>query len=220
MTKGKAVLFDLDGTLLNTLEDLWRSTNLALEECGFQTRTEEEVRNFVGNGAGLLIRRCLPGGEENPRFGECLKLFRKRYGEHMYDHTRPYEGVEDMLDSLAKRGVRIAVVSNKPDFAVKELCRQMFPSTVSLAIGESEGVRRKPAPDTVEAAARGLGVRLDECVYVGDSEVDVETAANAGIRCISVSWGFRSREALKKAGAVQIADHCGELLAYLEEAVG
>ena len=177
----KGVLFDLDGTLLDTLEDLYQSVNAALTACGFPERTRMEIRSFVGNGVRNLMVRSVPDGEENPKFEECFQKFREHYAAHLNDHTAPYAGIMELLAELKEKGIPTAVVSNKSDAAVKELCRETFGDLVPLAIGESERVKKKPAPDTVIEAAAGIGVPLKDCVYVGDSEVDLATAENAGI---------------------------------------
>ena len=213
----KAILFDMDGTLLNTLEDLYYSTNAALAAYGFPKRTIEEVRQFVGNGLRNLMRQAVPDGEENSHFEDCMKTFKEHYGVHLDDHTGPYPGILKMLQILAEKWYVMGVVSNKPDFAVRELGRKYFGLLIPVAIGESRGIRRKPAPDTVEQAARELGVQLKDCIYVGDSEVDLETAKNCGIPCISVTWGFRSKELLQSLGAEHMAADTEELLRVLEE---
>lgn len=211
----KAILFDMDGTLLNTLEDLYYSTNAALVAYGFPKRTIEEVRQFVGNGLRNLMRQAVPKGEENQYFEDCMRVFKEHYSVHLNDHTRPYPGILKMLQVLAAKGYVMGVVSNKPDFAVKDLAKRYFGKDILVAIGESEKVRRKPAPDTVEQAARALGVSMEDCIYVGDSEVDLETAKNCKIPCVSVSWGFRERELLEKLGAKEIADTTEELVKIL-----
>lgn len=207
----KGVLFDLDGTLLDTLEDLYQSVNAALAACGFPERTRMEVRSFVGNGVRNLMVRSVPDGEENPKFEECFQKFREHYAAHLNDHTAPYAGIMELLAELKEKGIPTAVVSNKSDAAVKELCRETFEDLVPMAIGESERVKKKPAPDTVIEAAAGIGVPLKDCVYVGDSEVDLATAENAGIPCISVSWGFRDKELLESLGAKTLLDTVPEL---------
>lgn len=213
----KTIIFDLDGTLLDTLEDLYLSTNAALESCGFPLRTKDEVRQFVGNGVRNLMRRAVPEGEGNPRFEECFLTFQKHYAAHLNDHTGPYEGVAELLEKLSKLGYPMAIVSNKSDYAVKELNRNVFGTLIPVAIGESEGVRRKPEPDTVYEAIQELGAHKEDCIYVGDSEVDLQTAKNCGIPCISVSWGFRGREVLEGLGAKRIVDTTKELLHALME---
>ena len=209
------ILFDMDGTLLDTLEDLYHSTNAALTQYGFPTRTMEEVRRFVGNGARNLMRRAVPEGEENEHFEDCFQAFKVHYGVHLNDHTGPYPGILTLLRTLSERGYAMGVVSNKPDFAVKDLAERIFGDLLGVAIGESDQIRRKPAPDTVKQAAKAMGVSLEECIYVGDSEVDIETAKNCGIPCVSVSWGFRERKLLEDLGAVWIADDTKELLEIL-----
>lgn len=213
----KAIIFDMDGTLLDTLEDLYRSANAALVQYGFPERTLEEVRQFVGNAARNLMRQAIPQGEENPHFEECLQAFKTHYGEHLNDHTGPYDGILELLEQLSKEGVPMAIVSNKPDFAVRKLKERYFGGLISVAIGESKRVRRKPAPDTVEQAAERLGVRLEDCIYVGDSEVDLLTAKNCGIPCVSVTWGFRSRELLISLGAEHMAEDTEELFFLLSD---
>lgn len=207
----KAVIFDMDGTLLDTLEDLYRSTNAALLRYGFPERTKEEIRQFVGNGAVNLMRKAVPRGEENSHFTDCLRVFKEHYGVHLNDHTCAYEGIEELLQQLKAAGYPMAIVSNKPDFAVKELNRRYFGGVIKVAIGESASIRHKPAPDTVECAARELGVELKDCIYVGDSEVDIKTAENCRIPCISVAWGFRGKRFLEEMGARVIVESPQEL---------
>ncbi len=215
MKKMNTVIFDLDGTLLDTLEDLYRSVNAALTTCGLPLRTLDEVRQFVGNGVHNLICSAVPGGEDDPHFEDCFLAFREHYAKHMNDHTKPYDGIMELLQELSDRGVKTAIVSNKGDAAVKELNRTLFNDRISVAIGEREGVRRKPAPDTVYEAIRELGSEREKSVYIGDSEVDLETARNAGLPCIAVSWGFRERALLERLGAEEIADTPAELLKML-----
>ena len=200
-----AVIFDLDGTLLNTLDDLADSANHALETCGFPRRTVDEIRRFVGNGVAMLIRRAVPEGTAPSAEAACLAEFRQYYLTHMRCKTAPYPGIPELLDSLRAAGCAVAVVSNKFDAAVKELCADYFGARVPVAIGESAGVRKKPAPDTVFRALEELGVPAERAVYVGDSDVDVETARNAGMDCVAVSWGFRDEAFLRAHGAEVIA---------------
>lgn len=199
------IIFDLDGTLLDTLEDLADSVNYALAKSRFAPRTMKEVRAFVGNGVGNLVARSLPDGSDNPLYDQVLADFKMHYSIHCRDKTGPYPGIMEMLDELNALGYHMAIVSNKMDSAVKKLAEEYFGSRIPVAIGECDGVRRKPAPDTVYAALRGLDVPAGQAVYVGDSEVDLQTAAAAGIPCISVEWGFRSKEQLTRAGASE--DH-------------
>ncbi len=204
-------IFDLDGTLLDTLQDLADSTNYALSLHHLPPRTVEEVRQFVGNGVGLLIHRAVPEGTAEELEGQVLRDFRAHYLLNMENRTAPYPGVLDLLDALRAASVRTAVVSNKFDGAVKGLCQNYFGQRVEAAIGESQGVARKPAPDTVFRALTELGQAPEGAVYVGDSDVDILTAKNAGLPCIAVSWGFRSRAFLEANGARVIADTMQEL---------
>ncbi len=212
----KAAIWDLDGTLLNTLEDLAVSTNAALAANGLPMHTVDEVRLFVGNGIGKLIERAVPNGRENPKFQAVYDAFVAHYGVHSRDRTKPYDGILTMLDALIAQGVKLAIVSNKIDFAVKELSRDYFGARMQAAIGDDPSRRRKPAPDSVLEAMRQMGVTKAETVYIGDSDVDVKTARNAGVACCAVSWGFRSVQSLKDAGAERIAANPQELLAMLE----
>ena len=215
MGKYKTVIFDLDGTLLDTLEDLCDSTNFALECFGYQKRTLCEVRAFVGNGIGKLIERALPNGLHNPDYDAVLACFKEHYGENCNNKTKAYDGIYGLLDTLKDGGVKIGVVSNKIDSAVKELCARYFAGYFDVAIGEREGIRRKPAPDSVFAAMELLGAEKQSTVYVGDSEVDVRTARNASIELAAVSWGFRDREVLASMGNFYIADSAEALLAFV-----
>ena len=189
-------IFDLDGTLLDTLCDLAASTNYALRQYGMPEHSIDSVRTFVGNGVGKLIERAVPEGIGNTQYESVLATFRKHYMDHSLDTTKPYPGIEDMLKELRSKGCRVAVVSNKFYDATRSLCRHFFPDTVEVAIGERQDIRRKPAPDTVIEAMRQLGIDRKDTVYVGDSEVDIATARNSSIPCISVLWGFRDKEFL------------------------
>ena len=202
----QTIIFDLDGTLLDTLQDLADSANYALIQSGYPARTVDEIRQFVGNGVGMLIHRAVPQGTDPAAEAACLACFRAHYLTNMENKTAPYPGILPLLDALAAQGRQLAVVSNKFDGAVKGLCRRYFGSRLSAAIGESEGVARKPAPDTVLRALEELGAEARSAVYVGDSDVDILTAQNSGLPCISVSWGFRSRAFLEEHGAARIAD--------------
>lgn len=207
-------IFDLDGTLLDTLTDLAASTNYALRTHGMPEHTIDEVRRFVGNGVRKLMERAVPDGTDNPLFDEAFATFRQHYMEHSLDTTRPYEGVPEMLAALKAKGCHLAVVSNKMMAATQELCRHFFPETIEVAIGENEaeGIRKKPAPDTVIAALRQLGVGEKGAVYVGDSDVDIATARNSNLPCISVLWGFRDRDFLLQHGASTLISAPKELL--------
>lgn len=209
--KPDAVIFDLDGTLLYTLENLFESTNYALAKFGYQQRSIEEIRAFVGNGVKKLIERSIPGGENNPDFEDCLKIFKEHYSKTMYEKTRPYDGVLEMLKKLNNSGIACAVVSNKFDSAVKELCAHYFGTLIKTAAGECDDVRKKPCPDAVLKVVKLLGCKEGCCVYVGDSEVDIQTAKNAGLPCISVCWGYKDRDFLLQNGAQVIVDNVNEL---------
>lgn len=214
----QAFIFDLDGTLLDTLGDLAASVNYALKACGMPQHSIDDVRRFVGNGVRLLMERAVPDGAANPRFEEAFTTFRQHYLEHSLDTTRPYDGIMEMLQALRQRGYRTAVVSNKFYAATQELCQHFFADSIEVAIGEheAEGIRKKPAPDTVNEALRQLGVSREHAVYVGDSDVDIATAAASGMPCISVLWGFRDREFLLSHGATQFISHPSELLTLFE----
>lgn len=194
-------IFDLDGTLLNTLDDLMLSCNYALRTNSMPERTKEEVRQFVGNGVKKLMERAIPNGLNNKKFQSTYDTFRTYYLKHGFDNTKPYDGITELLVRLKSKGCNIAVVSNKFDAATKKLCNHFFHDNVAVAIGESEGVNKKPAPDTVIKALKELGVSKENAVYVGDSDVDIETAKNSGLPCISVLWGFRDKDFLLKHGA-------------------
>ena len=211
----KTYIFDLDGTLLNTLDDLAASVNYALAANGMPVHTTDAVRQFVGNGVRVLMQRAVPGGESNPAFETVLEAFRSHYLLHSLDSTRPYPGVPDLLARLKELGMGLAVVSNKFYTATQELCRHFFADTIEVAIGEheAEGIRRKPAPDTVFEALRQLNVSAEEAVYVGDSDVDILTARNAGLPCISVLWGFRDRQFLLDHGATMLAERPEDIIA-------
>ncbi|SHH52277.1 phosphoglycolate phosphatase [Sporobacter termitidis DSM 10068] len=209
------VIFDLDGTLLDTLDDLAGSVNNALEKYGFPCRTRDEVRRFVGNGVERLVTLCVPGGAANEKYQDCLADFKRHYSENMRNRTAPYDGIPALLRRLKAEGFKRAVVSNKFDAAVKALCRDYFGEDIELAIGESKETARKPAPDTALKALRELGSVPARTVYVGDSEVDAETARNAGLVFIGVTWGFRDRELLEQKGADFVIDRPEELFQIL-----
>ena len=217
MLKDHAIIFDLDGTLLDTLDDLTASVNAAMAACGLPPHSRDEVRNFVGNGVMRLIERCVEGGQENPQFKKAYGAFRLHYPGHCQEHTAPYEGIIQMLGKLRIQGVPVAVVSNKFDAAVKKLCDAYFSGLVPVAIGEKDGINKKPAPDTVLAALKQLKMPVESAIYVGDSEVDIQTAHNAGTGLISVCWGFKTREFLTENGAVKIAETPGQLYDMLVE---
>ncbi|MBR0386023.1 MAG: HAD family hydrolase [Erysipelotrichaceae bacterium] len=215
--KYKAVIFDLDGTLLDTLDDLADSTNMTMSHFGYPARSRDEIRQFVGNGVGVLIEKALPEKVSEEKFAEIVSYQHEIYTLHNLDRTVPYEGIENLLKKLAGEGVKTAVVSNKAQRDVAELSHHFFGELISVSIGETPEIKRKPAPDTLLAAVKSLDVSLDDCVYVGDSETDVMTAENACMDCICVDWGFRSRETLKEAGAELIASYPKELWYLLQE---
>ena len=194
-------VFDLDGTLLSTLGDLAASCNHALRANGMPERTIDEVRRFVGNGVKKLMERTIPGGLDNPLFEKTFADFRQHYMHHNLDTTCPYPGVMEMLESLRSRGKKVAVVSNKFYAATQALCKHFFGDLVDVAIGEREGIRKKPAPDTVNEALAQMNVGKERAVYIGDSDVDIMTANNCGMPCISVLWGFRDYDFLVEHGA-------------------
>ncbi len=204
MHKYKTYIFDLDGTLLSTLADLAASTNYALRTHHMPERSLDEVRRFVGNGVKKLMERAIPDGLNNPLFEETFATFRQHYMQHNLDTTQPYPGIMQLLEQLKTEGKNIAVVSNKFYAATRELCRHFFGDLVPVAIGEREDIRKKPAPDTVIEALRELGVDKEGAVYIGDSDVDIMTAKNSGMPCVSVLWGFRDKEFLLEHGATTL----------------
>lgn len=205
-------IFDLDGTLLDSLTDLELSCNYALRANGMPERTLEEVRMFVGNGVKKLMERAVPNGLANPLFDKTYQDFRQHYMIHNLDHTHPYAGVEEMLQKLIASGKHVAVVSNKFYAATQELVAHFFGEKISVAIGERENIRKKPASDTVNEALRQLGADRETAVYIGDSDVDIMTAKNSGMPCISVLWGFRSRQFLIAHGAATFVEKPSEIL--------
>lgn len=209
--KYRAVLLDMDGTVLNTLSDLHAAVNRSLREFSLPEVSREKVRASLGNGAARLIRCCLPESADDETAQRVLSFYLPYYDGHCSINTRPYEGIIPVMQRLRSAGVKLAIISNKGDAAVKKLAQEHFPGLLEAAVGESATVRRKPNPDAVLAAAKALGEEIAACVYVGDSEVDIETAKNAGMDCISVSWGFRDREQLITAGAQRLADTPEEL---------
>ena len=206
-------IFDLDGTLLDTLRDLATSVNYALHQYQLPPHGIDDIRRFVGNGVRLLMERAVPDGPRHPLFEQVFEAFRQHYMLHSLDTTRPYEGIPEVLQELSRRGCRIAVVSNKMMAATQELVAHFFPEiTVAIGEHEAEGIRKKPAPDTVFEALRQLGASKETAVYVGDSEVDLLTARNCGIPCISVLWGFRERDFLLQHGATTLIEKPHDLL--------
>lgn len=205
-------IFDLDGTLLSTLNDLAASTNYALRWAGMPERTIEEIRMFVGNGVKLLMERAIPNGINNPKFEETYDKFREHYLEHNLDTTSPYDGIPELLRELKRRGKKLAIVSNKFYAATQDLAKHFFPDTIEVAIGERETIRKKPAPDTVLEALRQLGASKEGAVYIGDSDVDIMTARNCGLPCISVLWGFRDKDFLIQHGGTIFVNKPADIL--------
>jgi len=205
-------IFDLDGTLLSTLNDLAASTNYALRWARMPERTIEEIRMFVGNGVKLLMERAIPNGINNPKFEETYAKFREHYLEHNLDTTSPYDGIPELLRELKRRGKKLAIVSNKFYAATQDLAKHFFPDTIKVAIGERETIRKKPAPDTVLEALRQLGASKEGAVYIGDSDVDIMTAKNCGLPCISVLWGFRDKDFLIQHGGTEFVNKPSEIL--------
>lgn len=195
------IVFDLDGTLLDTLEDLTISVNHALSLYGLPQRSSQDIRRSMGNGIRQLVRLSVPGNLPENLFEEVFQCFRDYYVAHSLVHTRPYPGVMDMLDKLKAEGIKMAIVSNKVHEAVLELNCHFFGKHIDIAVGESATVKRKPHPDTLLKALERLDNRPEDSLYVGDSEVDVETARNAGVPCVAVLWGFRDERTLRTAGA-------------------
>ncbi len=213
--KYEAVIFDLDGTLLNTLEDLRDSVNYGLAQYGMPQRSLEEIRHFVGNGVQRLIELAVPSGTELQLQEKIFESFRSHYKVHCNDKTRLYPGIEELLAELKRRGFLMAIVSNKLQEGVDALWEQYFKEFLQTAIGAREGIRKKPAPDTVTEALRILNIPGQRAVYVGDSEVDIATARNSEMDCITVTWGFRTRKEQKQAGAAVFVDKPAEIIPLL-----
>lgn len=217
--KIKSAVFDLDGTLLDTLGDLRDSVNSVLERNGFTPRSTEEIRAFVGNGIRLLVERAVPENTEAEITDKCFEEFKEYYKTHSAILTKPYEGIPELLEALKKSGVKIAVVSNKADFAVKSLMKQYFAELYDCAYGERDGIEKKPAPDGVFGAMAEIGAEPETTLYVGDSEVDVETARNAHLPCVAVTWGFRDKEVLESLFPEYIVDSPDEIIKLIERGI-
>ena len=208
---GKAVIFDLDGTLLNTLDDLADSVNHTLNYFKYPERRKEEVRSFIGGGAKALIKKSLPENVTAEKYEEVLSYFQAYYKKNADKKTGLYPGVKKLVNKLSDENYSIGVVSAKGDIVVKELVESFLGDKVNETLGEKEGIKRKPAPDSILIMMYTLKCKPEETIYVGDSEVDVEAAANAGIKCASVTWGFRDKEDLEKINPLYIADNVQEL---------
>ncbi len=211
----KAVVFDLDGTLLDTLDDLTGAVNYFLTKHGYPVRTKSDIRRFLGNGARELIRCSLPESVDEDVLSEYLKEYVEYYNAHSRIETKPYDGVLELLDELKGKGIATVVVSNKPDVAVKELCREYFGDLVDFALGDRDDIERKPSAAPVQYAMNAVG--CDRGVFVGDSEVDILTAKNAGLPCVSLTWGFRDRDVLEESGGYCFADNAEQLKACIFE---
>ncbi len=218
MNNYTTILFDLDGTLLDTLDDLTGAVNFAMDAEGFPRRTREDVRTFIGNGIAKLIERCAPSGTDRETLARAVALFREEYSRNYALRTTPYDGIPALLSTLQSRGYKLGLISNKYHAATTALARIYFGDTLPVVIGDRDGHPRKPAPDSLFEAMALLGSTAAECVYVGDSEPDVETAKNAGIPCIGCAWGFRGRERLLACGVPdgQIIEHPSRFFEALE----
>lgn len=210
------VIFDLDGTLMNTLDDLCDSTNYALTQCGFKTRTYEEIRSFVGNGIRLLIERAVPSNAKKEEIDKCFAIFKEYYLAHSKIKTAPYPGVVDLLKTLKAKGYKTAIVSNKIQKGVDELVEEMFTGLVDVAVGERAGYKTKPDPDLVNIAIDALNIDKKDAIYVGDSDVDVLTAKNSNLDMVAVTWGFRDKDFLQTKGATTFIDSPEQLLPLLD----
>lgn len=213
----KAVVFDLDGTILDTLGDLSNSVNYALSRNRLPERTTEEVRRFVGNGIRLLIERAVPDGTPASVTDACFEAFKSHYKDNSAVLTRAYGGIKELVQALRSNGIKTAVVSNKADFAVQSLVERYFDGLFDYSVGEREGVRRKPCPDSLLCAMDYLGVSSSDCIYIGDSEVDIETARNAGVKCVCVTWGFRDEAFLDSMNPSYIVHTPEEILCIIGE---
>lgn len=205
------IVFDLDGTLLNTLEDLKDSVNFALERQGFPLRDLCEIRSFVGNGIRLLMERAVPNNIDSETFEICFKDFCDYYKIHMEDKTAPYDGINNMLTNIKKAGFKTAIVTNKADFAAQDLCKRMFGDNIDFVVGSSDDRPNKPSPDGVFYALEKLDSKIENTVFVGDADTDILTAKNAGLVSIGVLWGFRDREVIEEAGAEYIVENANDL---------
>lgn len=207
-------IFDMDGTILDTLTDLHECTNRALTACKLPERTYDEVRRFVGNGIRVLIERAVPENCEQVVIDKVFKKFNKIYKKHCADFTKPYEGIVDLLSTLRQKGIKTAVVSNKTDYAVQDLCVKYFDGLFDCAVGVREGLEKKPSPEPINLVLDTLGIDKSKAVYIGDSEVDIATAANSGMECLTVLWGFRTREEVLAAGATMLVNNVEDLIQF------
>ncbi len=208
----EALIFDLDGTILDTLRDLTNSVNFALEKNGLPLRTQNEIRSFVGNGIRLLTERAVPQNASNKLADACFADFKTHYKENSAVFTKPYDGIVSLLTDARAKGIKTAVVSNKADFAVHTLVEKYFKGLFDYSVGEKEGIRRKPCPDSVLNAVDTLCVNKEKCIYIGGSDVDIETARNSGIPCIAVTWGFRDKAFLEVFSPDYIVSSVDEII--------
>lgn len=208
----KAYIFDLDGTLLDTLIDLANAVNFAMRSKNYPERTLDEVRSFIGNGIKVLIKRAVPDGTSDADYAEALEIFTKYYLEHIADYTKPYDGMIDVVKTLGERGCKVAVLSNKAHFAAQAVVRDFFGDIFDMVVGKMDEFPTKPDPDSLFYMMKNLGVKAEDCVYIGDSDVDVLTAHNAGLPCIGVTWGNRDEDVLVASGAEYIANTPEEIL--------
>lgn len=213
------IIFDMDGTLLDSLTDLQNTLNYCFREEGFPERTYNEVRSFVGNGLRTLIERAVPQGTKKEKIDQILEVFKPHYMAHCMDFTAPYEGVVEMLACLKEAGYKMAIVSNKADEALKHLSEHFFGDYIDVAVGERPGMNKKPEPDLVYLAMEEIGATKENSVYIGDSEVDYQTAVNSGLKCISVLWGFRDEDLLRSYGAKCFAKTPSDVVKMLEEEI-
>lgn len=209
------LIFDLDGTLLDTLDDLTNSVNYALERLDLPTRSKDEIRSFVGNGVEKLVELSVPEKTSYDQFAKCLLLFKKHYSENMQEQTKPYDGIIELLNYLKKNNYNMAIVSNKFQEGVTDLNNHFFSQYIDVAIGKSPKMRKKPYPDTILSAIDELGVSKENCLYIGDSEVDILTAKNANVKSVSVTWGFRNENLLRESGANYIINSPQDLISIL-----
>jgi len=212
MNKYKLALFDLDGTILNTVKDLQLSINHCLDKYNFPNKSEKEVASYMGNGIRRLCELAVPTGTDIKIIDEIFDMFNDYYAVHCNDYTKPYDGIIETVNKIKENGVIVTVISNKADYAVQPLLRNHFNGVFEYGVGLKEGIRKKPHPDSCNEIINKFNIKKNDAVYIGDTEVDIETAKNAGIDCISVSWGFRSKKELEDAGASIIIDNVSDLI--------
>ena len=214
--KYNTIIFDLDGTLLNTLEDLADAVNYALKESGYPLRTTDEVRRFIGNGVKKLMERSTPDNITDGDFEKCYQLFREYYKNNSRNKTAPFEGITDLLKKLKEQGIKTAVVTNKMDEAAQDVIRYYFGELIDITIGQRDGIPTKPDPACVNKAIESLNAEKESCIFIGDSDVDILAGHNAGLPAIGVTWGYRSKELLLESGADYIAESPFEILEFIK----